>query len=159
MRKLTFLFFLFFSAWSIGQQSITSKLTASFESGGTGVGYFSINYSEGNYNTRESDVISVNATDTNNIIYSLHYSILDSNKTKLDSTITLTSNQVSLLNNFYQSASSGSNPDPAISNTKTGASGTLTVSLCCGDATDMTYTTGLHISLCRYILSNWANWN
>ncbi len=159
MRKLSFFLFFFISVWSIGQQPITSKLTSSIETGGAGVGYFTINYSAGNYHTKETDVISVNASDTSNIIYSLHYSIQDTNKTIFDSTLTLTSNQVSLLNSFYQSASNGSNPDPAISNTKTGASGTLTVSLCCGDATDMTYTTGIHMSLCRYILSNWTNWN
>jgi len=141
-----------------GQQSITDKLTASAKGGGAGVAYFNTNYSVGNYQTKEIDVVTVNAADTNNIIYSVHIGIADTGIAKLDSTIVLSSAQVNLLNSFYQTAEGGSNPDPTISNSKTGASGTLTVSLCCGGNTDMTYNTTIHISLGRYLLTYWTNW-
>ena len=151
--------FLFIAVLSQGQQSITDKLKSSIMSGGTGVAYFSTNYSAGNYRSTETDVISINAADTNNLIYSIRIGINDTLKPALDTNIVLTSSQVTLLNSFYQTASGGSNPDPAISNAKAGASGTLVVSLCCGDAADMTYNTTMHISLGRYLLSNWTNWN
>jgi len=143
----------------MGQQSITDKLTASIRSGGTGVAYFTMNYAVGNYKTQETDLITINGADTNNITYSIHFGIQDSNKNKLDSIFTLSSNQISLLNSFYQSAGNGNNPDPAISNSKTGASGKLIVTLCCGDAIDMTYRSSIHISLGRFLLSYWTNWN
>lgn len=159
MKKLFFLLFCFISVCSIGQQSITDKLVASVKNGGIGVAYFNMNYVIGNYKTQETDVITINVTDTNNITYSIHFGIQDSSKSILDSTFILSSIQVGLLNSFYQSASNGNNPDPAISSNKTGASGKLTVSLCCGDAIDMIYSTPIHISLGRYLLSYWTNWN
>ena len=159
MKKLFFQLFSFISVCSIGQQSITDKLIASVKDGGAGAAYFNINYSVGTYKTNEADVITANTADTNNIKYNVHARIADSGKAAIDTTIVLTTAQVTLLNNFYQSASGGSNPDPAVSNSKTGASGTLTVTICCGDAIDMTYNTPIHISLGRYLLSYWTNWN
>jgi len=158
MKRLLFLF-LFITSLCLGQSSITDKLTSSIKTGGAGVAYFVISYGAGTYKTQETDVISTNAADTNNIVFSVRIAINDTGTSKLDSTFTLTSSQVSLLNSFYQAASGGSNPDPNISNAKTGASGALTVSLCCGDNTDMTYSTTMHISLGRYLLSYWTNWN
>ena len=159
MRKLTFFLFFFISILSRGQQTITDKLLASVQNGGAGVAYFTINYSAGNFQTKETDVISVNATDTNNIMYSVHSHIADTGKTGIDTTIVLSGSQVSMLNSFYQNAGNGTNPDPAISNAKTGASGTLIVSLCCADVIDVTYNTTIHISLGRYLLSYRTNWN
>ena len=84
---------------------------------------------------------------------------MDTGKVRVDTNIVLSTSQVSLLNSFYQAASNKTNPDPAVSTSKKGASTKLIVSLCCADATDMTYTSSFHISLCRYLLSNWTNWN
>ena|GEM_PF-4584859 len=151
--------FYFISICSIGQQSITSKLVTSVLNGGAGVAYFNINYSVGTYRTNEVDLITANTADTNNITYNVHAHIADSGKSTIDTIIVLTTAQVTLLNNFYQSASGGNNPDPAVSNSKTGANGILTVTICCGDAIDMTYSTPIHISLGRYLLSYWTNWN
>jgi hypothetical protein len=159
MKKLTVLLFLLASYCCFGQQSITDKLVTSIKEGGAGVAYFNINYTAGTYQTKEADIVTANAADTNNITFNVHAHIVDSGKAAIDTNIVLTTAQVNLLNSFYQSASGGSNPDPAISNSKSGASGTLTVTICCGDAIDLTYSTPIHISLSRYLLSNWTNWN
>jgi len=159
MRKLSFFLFFFISVWSIGQQSITDKVKTQLQAGGPGVAYFNIDYTAGSYTSRERDIVSASYADSSTIVYSVHIIITDTLKTKTDTNFTLTSSQVSLLNSFYQSAGNGSNPDPAISTAKTGASGTLLVTLYSRDVTDVTYTTAIHISLGRYLLSNWTNWN
>ncbi|HTA82246.1 MAG TPA: hypothetical protein VK783_04920 [Bacteroidia bacterium] len=159
MKKLIFLILCLIEITTVGQQSVTDKLLTSIRSGGTGVGYFTINYTVGAYQTTETDVIYINADDTSTITYRIRGSILDTGKNGIDSSFALTANQMSLLNGFYQSASNKTNPDPAVTNMTKGAKGNLTVNFCCGDAIDMTYTSCTHISLIRYLLSYWTNWN
>jgi hypothetical protein len=159
MKKLIFLILCFIGTASVAQQSITNKLYTSIRSGGAGVVYFTINYKAGKYTTQETDLITINATDTNNITYNVHAVIMDTGKAKIDTNMVLNTSQVSLLNSFYQAAGNKTNPDPAVSSSKKGAIAKLTVSLCCADATDMTYTSSFHISLGRYLLSYWTNWN
>jgi len=159
MKKLLFLFLFLISFQLIGQQSITDKTKTQLQAGGPGVAYFNIDYSAGGYTSRERDIVSARYADSSTILYSVHIIITDTTQVKIDSNFTLTASQINSLNSFYQSAGNGSNPDPTISTAKTGASGTLVVSLCCGDVTDITYTTAIHISLGRYLLSNWTNWN
>jgi len=159
MRKSSFFLLFFISILSMGQQNITDKIKSQLQAGGPGVAYFNIDYSAGGYISRERDIVSASYADSSTILYCVHIIITDTTRVKTDSNFTLTASQISSLNSFYQSAGNGSNPDPAISTAKTGASGTLIVSLCCGDAVDMTYNTTIHISLGRYLLSNWTNWN
>jgi hypothetical protein len=159
MKKLLFLIFCFIGVTAVSQQSITNKLYTSVRTGGAGVVYFTINYKTGKYTTQETDLITINATDTNNITYNVHSVITDTGKARMDTTIVLSTTQVSLLNNFYQAASNKTNPNPTLSTSKKGANAKLIVSLCCADATDMAYTSSFHISLCRYLLSYWTNWN
>jgi len=67
MKKLIFLLLCFIGITGIGQQPITNKLCTSIRSGGVGVVYFTINYKAGKYTTQETGLITINATDTNNI--------------------------------------------------------------------------------------------
>jgi hypothetical protein len=159
MKKLIFFFFLLASMRLIGQQSITNKLYTSVRSGGAGVAYFTINYKTGKYTTQETDLITINAADTNNITYNVHLVIMDTGKARIDTNMVLNTSQIGLLNSFYQASCNKTNPDPTVSTSKKGANAKLVVSLCCADATDITYTSSFHISLCRYLLTYWTNWN
>jgi len=135
-------------------QSITDKIK-SIELYGGGIAYINIQYNLGNYHSMETDVITL--TDTVNNIYSVHSMITDTSNTRIDTIIVLTSAQLSSLNSFYAAAAGGNNPNTTLS-ANGSAIANLTVKLCCADKTDVAFNTNVHISLGRYLLGYWQNW-
>ena len=135
-------------------QSITDKLKL-LARNSAGVANLTIQYTLGNYHSVEADVITL--TDTINNTYSVHSMITDTGKAGIDTTIVLTSSQISSLNSFYTAAAGSSNPNPSLS-ANGSATSNLVFMMCCAGNTDVAYNSNIHISLGRYLLGYWQNW-
>jgi hypothetical protein len=137
------------------QQSIVDKINTQLDSSGCGIAHFTIKYSSANYSSREAVVVSKDSASATNV--TIHAFLQDTSKTGVDTTFILSSSQLTSLLNFYQSASSNTNPDPSLSAVNSGTAN-LIVTVGCAGSNDLTYSSSVHISLYRTILSNWNNW-
>ena len=155
MKKILILIFLFTRFVTYGQQSIMDSINNQASEYGCGTSHFIIEYRSGSYTSREVSIITEDSANSGTV--RIHVFFQDTALTSLDTNFVLSANQVSILQSFYQTAGSNSNPDPSLQIIQQGTA-VLKVDVGCAGNPCLNYSSNAHISLYRTLISDWNNW-
>jgi hypothetical protein len=136
------------------QKTVVDRINDQLDSASCGTAYFTINYKSGSYTSSETVIVIKDSASSTNVRIRAFFKDTAGGR---DTAFVLSSTQLTALQNFYQSASTNSNPDPSVSVIHSGTSN-LDVNFGCAGSTVFDYSSSTHISLYRTILANWNNW-